>query len=116
METFTFDRKEWRIPDFGSAGAFATRIAHGGQSAAVRVTCLTVEPGGVLGTHPAVGGQVFLIVAGSGWVSGADGRRIALEAGQGARWDEGEIHTSGSDTGFTAIAVEGPTLEIFEPE
>lgn len=114
MHVFTFDRKEWRIPHFDSVDAFATLIVHGEHSGEVRVTCLTVEPGGVIGTHPAVGGQVFLVVAGSGWVSGPDGERQPIQAGQGVRWDEGEIHTSGTDAGFTAIAVEGPTLEIFE--
>ncbi|HET9168337.1 MAG TPA: hypothetical protein VFN97_02840 [Actinospica sp.] len=111
---FTYDRKEFRIPHFDSVDAFATLIVQGEHSGNVRVTCLSVEAGGVIGTHPAVGGQVFLVVAGSGWVSGADGVRQPIAAGQGAQWDEGEIHTSGSDVGFTAIAVEGPTLEIFE--
>ncbi|HTJ68306.1 MAG TPA: hypothetical protein VL551_12310 [Actinospica sp.] len=114
MQTFTFDRKEFRIPRFDSVGAFATLIAHGEHSGQVRVTCLTVEPGGIIGTHAAVGGQVFLVVTGSGWVSGADGEKHPIQAGEGARWDEGEIHTSGTDVGFTAIAVEGPALEIFE--
>jgi mannose-6-phosphate isomerase-like protein (cupin superfamily) len=116
MEMFTFDRKEWRIPSFDSAHAFATIIARGELSAKMQVTCLTVEPGGVIGTHPAVGGQLFLVVTGSGWVSGDDGERVAIRAGQGVRWDAGEIHTSGSDVGFTAIAVEGPTLRVYEPE
>ena len=29
MQTFTFDRKEFRIPNFSSVDAFATLIAHG---------------------------------------------------------------------------------------
>ena len=114
MQIFTFDRKEWRIPHFDSVGAFATLIAHGEQAGRIRVSCLTVEPGGVIGTHPAVGGQVFLVVTGSGWVSGPDGERHPIQAGQGVRWDESEIHTSGTETGLSAIAVEGPTLEIFQ--
>jgi quercetin dioxygenase-like cupin family protein len=93
--------------------AFATMIVRGEHSGRMQVTCLTVEPGGVIGTHPAVGGQVFLVVAGSGWVSGEDGERQPITAGQGVQWDEREIHTSGSDVGFTAIAVEGPVLEIY---
>ena len=54
------------------------------------------------------------MVADSGWVSGGDGARQPIRAGQGVRWDEGEVHTSGTDAGFTAIAIEGLTLEIFE--
>ena len=116
METFAFDRKDWRIPSFDSADAFATIIARGRFSGKIQVTCLAVEPGGVIGAHPAVGGQLFLMVSGSGWVSGDDGERIPIHAGQGVRWDAGEIHTSGSDVGFTAIAIEGPALEVYEPE
>lgn len=116
MEMFVFDRKEFRIPHHQSVDAFATLIAHGTHTGRMRVSCLTVEPGGVIGEHPAAGGQVFLLVSGSGWVAGPDGRRLDVRAGQGVRWDPEEVHTSGSDTGFTAIAVEGPHLEIFGPE
>jgi hypothetical protein len=37
-------------------------------------------------------------------------------AGSGVRWDAGEVHTSGPTVGFTAIAVEGAPLALFEPE
>ncbi len=40
----------------------------------------------------------------------------SVEAGQGARWAAGEVHTSGTDTSLTALAVEGPSLRLFEPE
>jgi quercetin dioxygenase-like cupin family protein len=116
MEMFVFDRREFRIPHQESADAFATLIAHGPHSGQTRVTCLSVEPGGVIGEHPASGGQLFLVVAGAGWVSGPDGRRLAVQAGQGVRWDPEERHASGTDTGFTAIALEGPDLEVFGPE
>jgi quercetin dioxygenase-like cupin family protein len=116
MEMFVFDRKEFRIPYHASVDAFATLIAHGDHTGKTRVSCLSVEPGGVIGEHPATGGQLFLVVAGSGWVSAADGRRLEIRAGQGVRWDPEEVHTSGSDSGMTAIAVEGPSLEIFSPE
>ncbi|MBR7838101.1 hypothetical protein KDL01_32815 [Actinospica durhamensis] len=115
MEMFVFDRREFRIPRFASVDAFATLIAHGEYSGPTRVSCLSVEPGGLVGEHPAVGGQLLLLVAGSGWVSGPDGVRLELRAGQGVRWDPEEVHTSGSETGFTAIVLEGPDLEIFGP-
>ncbi|WP_034269879.1 hypothetical protein [Actinospica robiniae] len=116
MEMFVFDRREFRIPHHESVDAFATLIAHGEHSGQTRVTCLSIEPGGVIGEHPAVGGQLFLVVAGEGWVSGPDGHRLDIRAGQGVRWDPEELHTSGSETGLSAIAVEGPDLEVFGPE
>lgn len=45
--------------------------------------------------------QLFLVVSGAGW---------------GVRWDAGEDHTSGTEAGLTAIAVEGAALSLFEPE
>jgi hypothetical protein len=59
---------------------------------------------------------LFLVIAGSGWIAGADGMRHPVEAGQGASWAAGEVHTSGTDTSLTALAVEGSSLRLFEPE
>jgi hypothetical protein len=69
-----------------------------------------------LGTHPITGDQLFLVIAGSGWVAGADGIRHPVQAGQGAHWAAGEVHTSGTHTSLTALAVEGSSLRLFEPE
>jgi len=114
VEIFQFDRAEKIIQRHGSAGLRATRIAEGdGQ---VRLTCLTVEPGGVIGTHPATDTQLFLVVAGEGWAAGPDGEQVPIITGWGVRWDAAEMHTSGTETGLTALAVEGAALSLFEPE
>jgi quercetin dioxygenase-like cupin family protein len=114
VEIFRFDRGERIIRRYGSEGLRATRIAAGdGQ---VRLTCLTIEPGGVIGTHPAAEPQLFLVIAGEGWTAGPDGERVRVTAGCGIRWDAGESHTSGTETGLTALAVEGAPLDLFEPE
>lgn len=114
MEIFQFDRGEKIIQRYGSEGLRATHIADGdGQ---VHLTCLTVEPGGVIGTHPATGVQLFLVIAGDGWTAGPDGERLQITAGWGVRWDAGENHTSGTESGFTALAIEGAALELAEPE
>jgi hypothetical protein len=42
--------------------------------------------------------------------------RRPVEAGQGACWAAGEVHTSGADTNLTALAVEGPSLRLSEPK
>lgn len=70
----------------------------------------------MIGTHPADGPQLFLLLTGSGWVAGPDGLKVPLTAGQGVRWSAGELHTSGTNTGFTALALEGPPLELFAPD
>ena len=114
MEVFIFDRSERQVTAYDSVGLHATGIAQFAERA--KATCLTVAPGGVIGTHPAVSHQVLLIVAGSGWVAGSDGNRIPVVAGQAAYWAPGEVHTTGSDTGLTAIALEGGPVIVFEPE
>ncbi|MBV9092987.1 MAG: hypothetical protein JO132_03770 [Streptosporangiaceae bacterium] len=37
-------------------------------------------------------------------------------AGWDVRWDAGETHTSRTDTGLVALAVEGTSLDLFELE
>jgi hypothetical protein len=114
VKIFQFDRAERVIQAHGSTGLRGTHIAAG--QGEVRLTCLSVEPGGFIGTHPATDGQLFLVIAGDGWVAGPDGKRVAIDAGWGVAWEAGEVHTSGSDTGMTALAVEGAPLDLFEPE
>lgn len=113
MEIFTFDRDEHEETRYGSSRLHATRIAQFAE--ATRATCLAVAPGGVIGTHPAGSHQVLLIVSGSGWVAGDDGVRVPVTAGQAAYWAPGEVHTTGSDAGLTAIALEGGPVTVFEP-
>ena len=114
VEIFRFDRAERAISAHGSVGFTATRVASGDGS--LTVTHLTVEPGGTIGTHPATSAQVFLVVSGSGWVAGPDGARVPVSAGDGVRWEAGEVHTSGTDTGFTAFDVSALSLSLFETE
>ncbi|GIG70294.1 cupin domain-containing protein [Phytomonospora endophytica] len=114
MRVFTFDRDEREVTGHDSVGLHATRVAQFTDT--TRATCLAVAPGGVIGTHPAASHQVLLIVSGSGWVAGTDGARVPVTAGQAAYWAPGEVHTTGTDTGLTAIALEGGPATVFEPE
>ena len=108
MEIFRFDRGEKVIERYGSAGARATRVAAGNGE--MQLTCLALAAGGVLGTHPAAATQLFLVVSGEGWVAGPDGQRVPVSAGWGVRWAAGEEHTSGTETGLVALAVEGDVI------
>jgi hypothetical protein len=89
MEIFRFDRDEHLIGAHGSIGLHATRIASG--DGGVTLTCLALRPGGTSGTHPTTGDQLFLVIAGSGWVAGPTGyatrsRRARAPAGPRARF------------------------------
>jgi hypothetical protein len=41
---------------------------------------------------------------------------MPIASGWGVRWNAGEEHTSGTDAGLIALAVEGAPLDLFEPE
>jgi len=114
VQLFHFDRGEKVITRYGSEGFRATRIAEGTDH--VSLTCINLAPGGVVGTHPATHAQLFLVITGDGWVAGPDGHRTPISAGYGVRWEAGEEHTSGTEAGLIALAVEGAGLDLFMPE
>lgn len=92
------------ITEYASRGAAAQALADGTGEA--HVYAVHFDPGGEIGAHPAGFGQLFLIVAGSGWVAGADGVRHAVRAGQGAVIARGEVHAKGSGVGCTAVMIQ----------
>jgi hypothetical protein len=110
LEIFRFDRAERLMTHHDSRALHVTRVATSDGPA--RLTCLSVGPDGVIGTHPALLPQLLLIVSGEGWVAGAGGLRVPVTAGQGVRWEDGEVHTSGTETGFTALALEGTAVTL----
>lgn len=105
---FSEERAE-PIEQFQSACASSVRLGDGHGEA--HVYCVRFEPGGEIGQHPTGFGQLFLVVAGTGWVSGHDGARVELAAGQGAYFPRGELHAKGSDMGMTAIMIQVRELE-----
>jgi quercetin dioxygenase-like cupin family protein len=91
----------------GSVSARVKRLAP--QAHAV---VIEIGPGGVVARHPAVVPQLFVVARGSGWVSGADGAREGIAAGEAVLWEPGEEHESGSDEGMTALVIESESLEV----
>jgi quercetin dioxygenase-like cupin family protein len=96
------------ISRFGSRAANAVPLTLPDGEA--HVVCLRLGPGGVLGRHPASVEQLFVVVDGEGWASGADGERVPVTAGTAIHWQAGEQHESGSESGLTAIVVESERL------
>lgn len=105
MRIFRFDYQvSVPVTEFGSR--FRIRPLTGSDSQ-VRVQVMHLAAGGLIGRHPATVRQLFAVLAGSGWVAGADGARRTIEPGYAALWDAGEEHGAGTDAGLTAICVEG---------
>lgn len=111
MQLFRFDAAVARpITQFSSASVAIAPIARP-ESSDSQLVAMHFTAGGHLGRHPARGAQLFLVVAGAGWVAGADGARMAIGAGMAALWEPDEAHESGSDQGMTAIVLEAESLD-----
>ena len=93
------ERIGWRPYDVQLASSI--ELVEGEGEAHVYVIYL--EPGGVIGPHEAGFGQIFLSLAGSGWIAGGDGRRVTLSEGEAAFISRGEVHSKGSEGGMTAF-------------
>ena len=94
---------------FESVAASSVSLGHGRGD--LHVYCVHLGANGEIGAHPTGFAQLFLVVQGTGWAEGADGRRVALRAGQGAFFERGEMHSKGSETGMTAIMVQATRMK-----
>jgi quercetin dioxygenase-like cupin family protein len=102
---------------YGSDGASlrsAARVLRPQDGFAVDVVRLA--PGGVVGRHPTRLWQLFLVVEGSGWVSGADGAPHPVAAGEAALWEPGEEHATGTGGGLLAVVVQCRVPPLTEEE
>jgi quercetin dioxygenase-like cupin family protein len=84
--------------------AASVELAEGEGEAHAYVVHL--EAGGVIGPHEAGFGQLFVALAGDGWVAGGDAARVPLSEGEAAFIERGEVHSKGSETGLTALMVQ----------
>jgi hypothetical protein len=60
--------------------------------------------------HRAAAPQLFIVIAGGGWVRGETDERFPITSGQAAFWEKGELHASGSESGMTVIVIEAEDL------
>jgi quercetin dioxygenase-like cupin family protein len=97
------------ITQFGSMNVVISGILR--TSGAVQIGRMQLEPGGLVGYHQAVGPQLFLVVAGEGWVRGEGPECHAIGPGKAAYWEAGEWHESGSEQGMVAVVIEGEALD-----
>jgi len=74
-----------------------------------RVHVARYEKNSLLGCHPTKLWQLFMVIAGSGWVTGEDGVRRPISSGEVVLWHPGEEHESGSDTGMSVLLLASTT-------
>lgn len=114
MELVPFARDDgYAVTAFGSAGVTLSPLTEPlGSGAPFQAACFRLDPGGRIGRHAASAPQLLAVVAGDGWVTGADDVRTPIVTGQAAYWVAGEEHETGTDTGLTAIVIEAPELVV----
>jgi quercetin dioxygenase-like cupin family protein len=83
-----------------SVGAF-------GLTADAHLVVVRLKPGGVIGRHPAQGRQLLAVLVGDASVSGSYGEPVLIGPGQAAVWEPYEEHETRSETGLTAMVIEG---------
>jgi quercetin dioxygenase-like cupin family protein len=117
MKIYRFDRETAKsIEEHGSTAATISDIISLQEPASVK--CIHIEANGLVGSHPAVNPQLFLVVEGEGYLRGEGAIRTPIQAGQAVHWDKGEWHETSSENGMLAIVIEGPAMEPgqFMPE
>jgi mannose-6-phosphate isomerase-like protein (cupin superfamily) len=115
MKIFRFDAgASRRIEQFGSTNVILSGITR--LTGEAQVSCMQIGPDGMVGYHPAVTPQLFLVVQGEGWVRGEAAEQVPIRAGQAAFWQAGEGHASGSGSaaGMTVIVIESASIHPAE--
>jgi quercetin dioxygenase-like cupin family protein len=83
------------------------------DDAAFQVAVFRIAAGGRIARHPALVPQILAVIDGSATVSGSDDVSEAIAAGEAVFWAEGEEHETCTDTGLTALILEGRGLAPF---
>ena len=105
MEVYRFDA-EVSVPTNRFGSEFRVGRLTGDDTRG-RVEVVHLAAGGSVGSHRAHVRELFVVVTGSGWVCGGDGRRRPIRAGQAAVWEADEEHDAGSRDGLSAVWVQG---------
>ena len=98
------------IVEFETVGAASAELATGAGDAHVHF--VDIAAGGEIGPHVANFGQLFVCLAGEGWVASSDDVRAPLRGGQAAYFGRGERHSKGSATGLRALIVQVRDLHL----
>jgi quercetin dioxygenase-like cupin family protein len=111
MKIFRFDPEIGTGADkFGSVKAIIAKVIDLESDAAVNVAY--IRPMERIVSHQAAASQLFLLVEGEGWARNESEEIFSLREGQAMYWEEGEWHESGSETGMTAVIIEGINFDL----
>lgn len=94
---------------FGTRGVklWQAGVLNGAEQTRVHVA--RFEKDSIFGRHPTNIWQFFIVIEGSGWVSGEDQVRRPITISQAVLWHPGEEHASGSETGMSVLILASST-------
>ena len=115
MERFTFASEVAFVPrgDLLEGVTVAPLTPSIFEGSPIQAAIFRVAPGGRLARHPATLPQILAVLEGSGEVSGEDGVAEPIAAGEAVFWSQGEEHETRSESGLTALIIEGEQVERF---
>lgn len=108
MEFYKFDRSSAKKITKFDSNFMMIRIAETEQE--TQISCMFLEPGGVIGYHQATVPQLLFIVKGEGFVRNESEENIKVQQGEAVYWNKDEWHETKTDSGLTAIVIESKTL------
>lgn len=90
----------------GAPGVRMAEVLDATAAGRVRVHLAELDAGAVLPRHPAGLDQTFLVLSGTGRVSGSDDVAVPVGPGDAVRWTAGEPHTTWAETALRALIVQ----------
>lgn len=111
MKMYRFEAKAGEETDqFGSVKAIISKMVQMDANAAVNL--VYIRPMERIISQEIVAPQLLLLAQGEGWVRNGLDEMIPIKEGQAVFWEQDEWHESGTETGMTAVIIEG---ENFDP-
>ncbi|WP_200411544.1 cupin [Virgibacillus salexigens] len=112
MKIFNFAKDAGNaITLFGSINMVMSRIIQIGKGRYPYWMYSHLEANGKIGEHAASTDQLLLIVSGSGQVKGKENVFQDVTRNDAVLWERTEMHKTITETGLTAIVIEGNSID-----
>ena len=108
MEFFSFAKQHGRKVTHYASDFILSRLAI--TEGRTVISYMYLEGNGIIGYHEAPVNQILYVVQGEGFVCNEQKEYKKIQAGEAVFWMKGEWHETKTDTGLTAIVIEGETL------
>ena len=76
-----------------------------------KVNAVYLHPNERISHQQALTQQLLLVVDGEGWMMSRTNELSTIRAGQAIFWEANEIQESGTETGITAVIIEGEKID-----